>query len=156
MSNWHCPFIYHVHIESRCKIIKGYFIPRRNFALNTSWSVGTQKNYIDGSKMWLQMSFLLFDGILNQWILCWSMTSKEKLFFYFRILFEIFNFTFLPPTHTPTPPCLPMSESWIYLAAEKICTKMRPFMHSTNFAPKSNISWRHRRHLRTNVAVTFL
>ena len=25
---------------------------------------------------------------------------KGKLFFYFRILFEIFNFTFLPPTHT--------------------------------------------------------
>ena len=123
MSNWHCPLIYHVHIESRCKIIKGYFIPRRNLALNTSWSVGTQKNYIDGSKMWLQMSFLLFDGILNQWILCWSMTSKENCFFTLEYCLKYLTLLFCHlHTHT-TPPCLPMSESWIYLAAEKICTK---------------------------------
>ena len=61
MSNWHCPFIYHVHIESRCKIIKGYFIPRRNLALNTSWSVGTQKNYIDGSRIWVFFFLVEFE-----------------------------------------------------------------------------------------------
>ena len=153
MSNWHCPFIYHVHIESRCKIIKGYFIPRRNFALNTSWSVGTQKNYIDGSRIWV--FFFLVEFETNEYYVgVWP--QRKNCFFTLEYCLKYLTLLFCHlHTHT-TPPCLPMSESWIYLAAEKICTKMRPFMHSTNFAPKSNISWRHRRHLRTNVAVTFL
>ena len=153
MSNWHCPLIYHVHIESRCKIIKGYFIPRRNLALNTSWSVGTQKNYIDGSRIWV--FFFLVEFETNEYYVgVWP--QRKNCFFTLEYCLKYLTLLFCHlHTHT-TPPCLPMSESWIYLAAEKICTKMRPFMHSTNFAPKSNISWRHRRHLRTNVAVTFL
>ena len=140
MSNWHCPFIYHVHIESRCKIIKGYFIPRRNLALNTSWSVGTQKNYIDGSKMWLQMSFLLFDGILNQWILCWSMTSKENCFFTLEYCLKYLTLLFChlhTHPHHPASQCRKVEYIWqlkksaqneAIHAFNKLCTKIEYFV----------------------------
>ena len=120
MSNWHCPFIYHVHIESRCKIIKGYFIPRRNFALNTSWSVGTQKNYIDGSRIWV--FFFLVEFETNEYYVgVWP--QRKNCFFTLEYCLKYLTLLFCHlHTHT-TPPCLPMSESWIYLAAEKICTK---------------------------------
>ena len=137
MSNWHCPFIYHVHIESRCKIIKGYFIPRRNFALNTSWSVGTQKNYIDGSRIWV--FFFLVEFETNEYYVgVWP--QRKNCFFTLEYCLKYLTLLFC---HLHTHPHHPASQcrkveyigSWKNLhkneaihAFNKFCTKIEYFV----------------------------